>query len=66
MFFNFFKRKKKEENEFHLELEDDNRLYYETIAGRNPKGSQQSGGVYPFCGLWILSHLGPLLALLLW
>ncbi|MBF0200351.1 MAG: hypothetical protein HQK66_03385 [Desulfamplus sp.] len=37
MLFNIFKRRKKEENEFHLELEDDNRLYYETIAGRTPR-----------------------------
>lgn len=37
MFFNFFKRKKKEENEFNQILEDDTRLYYETIAGRTPR-----------------------------
>lgn len=37
MIFDFLKRKKKEENKFNLELEDDNRLYYETIAGRTPR-----------------------------
>ncbi|MEA1969474.1 MAG: hypothetical protein U9N77_14800 [Thermodesulfobacteriota bacterium] len=37
MFFNIFKRKKEIVDEFNLELEDDNRLYYETIAGRTPR-----------------------------
>ena len=37
MRFNFFKRKKKEVDPFQLELEDDGKLYYETIAGRTPR-----------------------------
>ncbi|MFO7883223.1 MAG: hypothetical protein R6U68_00235 [Desulfobacteraceae bacterium] len=37
MLFNIFKRKKEIVDEFNLELEDDNRLYYETIAGRTPR-----------------------------
>jgi len=37
MIFDFLKRKKKNLDEFNLELEDDNKLYYETIAGRTPR-----------------------------
>jgi len=37
MIFNFFRRNKQSEDEFHLELEDDTRLYYETIAGRTSR-----------------------------
>ena len=37
MLFDFFKRKKKKVDDFQLELADDNRLYYETIAGRTSR-----------------------------
>ncbi|MBF0240903.1 MAG: hypothetical protein HQK64_00305 [Desulfamplus sp.] len=37
MIFNFFKRGKKGEDSFNIELEDDNKLYYQTIAGRTPR-----------------------------
>ncbi len=37
MLFNFFKRKKSSDDEFNLELKDDDKLYYETIAGRTPR-----------------------------
>ncbi len=37
MFFNFFRKKPTVVDDFNLELEDDNRLYYETIAGRTPR-----------------------------
>ncbi|MCG8640581.1 MAG: hypothetical protein MI862_12650 [Desulfobacterales bacterium] len=37
MLFDFFKRKKKPVDEFQLALEDDDKLYYETIAGRTPR-----------------------------
>lgn len=37
MLFNLFKRKKPVIDQFQLELEDDEKLYYETIAGRTPR-----------------------------
>ncbi|MBF0573353.1 MAG: hypothetical protein HQK69_06285 [Desulfamplus sp.] len=37
MIFNFFKRNKQSDDAFNLELEDDNKLYYQTIAGRTPR-----------------------------
>jgi len=37
MLFNLFKKKPKEVDQFQLELEDDGKLYYETIAGRTPR-----------------------------
>ncbi len=37
MLFDFFKRKKTPVDEFQLALEDDDKLYYETIAGRTPR-----------------------------
>lgn len=37
MLFNFFKRKKTELHSFDIELEGDDKLYYETIAGRTPR-----------------------------
>ncbi|MBF0377459.1 MAG: hypothetical protein HQK72_08230 [Desulfamplus sp.] len=39
MIFNFFKRNKPSDDAFNLELEDDNKLYYQTIAGRTPRDS---------------------------
>jgi len=40
MWFNLFKGKKKEVDQFQMELEDDGKLYYETIAGRTPRDIQ--------------------------
>nr|WP_320015168.1 hypothetical protein [uncultured Desulfobacter sp.] len=40
MWFNLFKSKKKEVDQFQMELEDDGKLYYETIAGRTPRDIQ--------------------------
>ena len=40
MFFNFLKKKNNNQNTFDLELQDDSRLYYQTIAGRTPRDSQ--------------------------
>ncbi len=37
MLFNLFKRKQPVIDQFHLELENDKKLYYETIAGRTPR-----------------------------
>ncbi len=37
MLFNMFKKKKPSVDTFNLELEDTNKLYYETIAGRTPR-----------------------------
>ena len=37
MLFNLFKRKKPAVEEFQLDLENDDKLYYETIAGRTPR-----------------------------
>lgn len=39
MLFSLFKRKKPEVDQFELDLENDDTLYYETIAGRTPRDS---------------------------
>jgi len=39
MLFSLFKRKKPEVDQFQLDLENDDELYYETIAGRTPRDS---------------------------
>ncbi|MFO7749901.1 MAG: hypothetical protein R6V54_07380, partial [Desulfobacteraceae bacterium] len=40
MLFNFLKKNKKTVTPMDLDIEDDNRLYYETIAGRTPRDVQ--------------------------